>query len=97
LADKAAAEYVWGIGIHWYSTEITKYEPIMRTHKLLPEHAIFATEACAGRIYFTLSPRLTERSGEKYESSALGNISANKIDFLRLYLATLEDWGTGEP
>jgi glucosylceramidase len=51
LVDKEAAQYIWGIGLHWYSNEMTKHEPIMKTHNLFPETAIFATEACAGEIY----------------------------------------------
>jgi glucosylceramidase len=48
LSDKEAAQYVSGIGLHWYSTLMTGHDPINQTRHMFPNTFIFGTEACAG-------------------------------------------------
>lgn len=44
LTDPRAAQYVWGIGFHWYSG--TDFENVARTHQAFPAQKLLLTEGC---------------------------------------------------
>lgn len=44
LSDAAAAKYVWGIGIHWYSGD--NFDNLDKVHKAWPDKHILHTEGC---------------------------------------------------
>jgi glucosylceramidase len=44
LNDPAAAKYVWGVGFHWYVSELS--DNVQRTHDAWPDKHLLATEGC---------------------------------------------------
>jgi len=47
LGDSAAASYIWGTAIHWYSSTNEWYpETLEKIHKSFPEKPLLHTEAC---------------------------------------------------
>jgi glucosylceramidase len=44
LNDPAAAKYVWGVGFHWYVSELS--DNVQRTHDAWPDKHLLGTEAC---------------------------------------------------
>jgi glucosylceramidase len=44
LSDPQAAEYVWGVGFHWYSGD--QFENVLKTHEAYPDKHLLLTEAC---------------------------------------------------
>ena len=47
LGDPAAAQYIWGTAIHWYSSTIEWYpETLNRTHDAYPDKPLIQTEGC---------------------------------------------------
>ncbi|XP_069972705.1 putative glucosylceramidase 2 [Penaeus vannamei] len=46
LSDPEAAQYVSGIGVHWYGDLYTVPERLTQTHDLFPDYFILGTEAC---------------------------------------------------
>ncbi|CAG0891861.1 unnamed protein product [Cyprideis torosa] len=48
LSDPEAAQYISGIGVHWYSDWLIPPEVLSRTHDLLPQYFLLYTEACEG-------------------------------------------------
>uniref|UniRef100_H2YMC4 Glucosylceramidase n=1 Tax=Ciona savignyi TaxID=51511 RepID=H2YMC4_CIOSA len=52
LNDQEAAQYVSGIGVHWYMDWILPPTRISDTHKAFPDFFILGTEACSGAMPF---------------------------------------------
>ncbi|OXA58161.1 lysosomal acid glucosylceramidase isoform X2 [Folsomia candida] len=48
LSDPDASMFVSGIGVHWYTRQLSGYEGVRKTLDLFPDKFILATEACAG-------------------------------------------------
>ena len=48
LASPAAAQYVSGIAVHWYTDQYLPSALLELTHQVFPEMFILATEACQG-------------------------------------------------
>jgi glucosylceramidase len=44
LDDPAAAKYVWGVGFHWYVSDV--FENVERVHDAWPDKHVLLTEAC---------------------------------------------------
>ena len=44
LQDERAAQYVWGVGFHWYVSE--EFENVGEVHRLFPEKHLLFTEGC---------------------------------------------------
>uniref|UniRef100_H2YNM8 Glucosylceramidase n=1 Tax=Ciona savignyi TaxID=51511 RepID=H2YNM8_CIOSA len=73
LADKEAAQYVSGIGVHWYWDWLVGPYVLSDTHNKFPETFILATEACNKD---TPQPDLGKwDSGVKYSNSILDNLN----------------------
>jgi glucosylceramidase len=43
LSDKKAAQYIWGVGFHWYADD--EFENLSRTHQAFPDKPLLLTEA----------------------------------------------------
>jgi len=50
LTDPEAAQYISGIGLHWYTDGFIPPSVIEETHNNFPDYFIIGTEACAGAI-----------------------------------------------
>nr|CAB3248398.1 glucosylceramidase-like [Phallusia mammillata] len=73
LSDKDAAQYVSGIGIHWYWDWLVGPEVLADTHEKLPGYFMLATEACNKD---TPQPDLGNwETGEKYSNDILDNLN----------------------
>jgi len=47
LSDTAAARYIWGTALHWYSSTVDWYpESLNRVHDCFPEKKLLHTEGC---------------------------------------------------
>lgn len=47
LSDSAAARYVWGTAVHWYSSTISWYPEVLNeVHEKFPDKKILHTEGC---------------------------------------------------
>lgn len=48
LHDKKAANYIWGIGFHWYEiwNGMRQYDNVRRVYEAFPDHKLLLTEAC---------------------------------------------------
>lgn len=82
LSDKEAAQYVSGIGVHWYWDWLIGPEVLSATHESFPDKFILATEACDK----TPPPKEigSWEEGEKYSESILDNLnhwSAGWVDW----------------
>ncbi|XP_048338936.1 lysosomal acid glucosylceramidase-like [Sphaerodactylus townsendi] len=77
LKDPAAAQYINGIGIHWYLDFLAPIDltlPI--THHLFPEYYLISTEASTGSYFW--EPRVVLGGwdrGSKYSHSILANLN----------------------
>ncbi len=68
FGDPAAAEYIDGIGVHYYSGD--HFEALNITHELFPGKHIYGTEACTRQNLE--NPWL---SGERYAHDIIGNFN----------------------
>ena len=50
LDDPDAAQYVSGIGVHWYWDNIVDAERLNATHHAHPDYFMLGTEACEGHL-----------------------------------------------
>lgn len=65
MANPEASKYVSGIAVHWYEDFLASPSVLTKTHELLPELFILATEACEG---FTITCSLSQ---SKFKSSTM--------------------------
>jgi glucosylceramidase len=78
LGDPQAAEYLWGLGVHWYVSE--DFAASTRVHEKFPDKAILFTEGCveSGKLVGQWN------NGERYARNMIG-------DF-RNWLCGFIDW-----
>jgi len=88
LSDPEAAQYVDGVGVHWYSevedyvTWATKpFDKMNDVNEKYPEQFILATEACNGFIpIIDQGPKLGDwNRGERYGYDILHDINAHAV------------------
>ncbi len=69
LSDKQAAEYVWGMGFHWYSGE--QFDNVAKTHDMFSDKALIFTEGCwEGGVKLHQWDR-----GERYGHHIIGDLN----------------------
>ncbi len=70
LEDKDAAQYVSGIGVHWYSGD--HFEQLEMFNRLYPDKDIIFSEGC---YEYSLGKADTVAIGEKYAHDMIGNFN----------------------
>ena len=79
LADKEAAKYVAGIGVHWYASvedAFPHFDQMNDTHHKHPSKYIMATEACEGFLPWSQGPQLGSFArGETYAHDILQDLN----------------------
>jgi glucosylceramidase len=83
LADKDAAQYVWGTGNHWYVSE--EFENLSTLHNLFPDKHILFTEGCV---------ELTTTSENAQFNGYLGSWS-NAERYGRNIIGDFNNWSRG--
>lgn len=80
LNDKEAAQYVWGIGFHWYEPwtgGTMQFENLKRVSETFPDKHLIFTEGCAESFNMA---RINEWSlGEKYGRSMINDFNAGTV------------------
>lgn len=80
LGDKDAANYIWGIGFHWYETWTgsgMQFENLLRVKEAFPEINLLFTEGTVEK--FSLE-RVTDWSlGEKYGHSMVNDFNCGTV------------------
>lgn len=80
LEDPQAAQYVWGIGYHWYETWTgagMQFENTRRVHEAFPQKNLMFTEGCIEKFDFN---RLNDWSlGEKYGISMINDFNSGTV------------------
>jgi glucosylceramidase len=80
LADPKAAQYVWGIGYHWYepwSGGEPMYDNVKLVQETFPEKHLIFTEGCADSFN---AQRLTDwKLGEQYGRSMINDFNAGTV------------------
>lgn len=82
LNDPVAAQYIWGIGFHWYenwSGGLPMYENIKKVHEAFPDKALFFTEGCVEK--FDLSKIKNWGLGERYATSMINDFNNGMTGF----------------
>lgn len=83
LSDKEAAQYVWGVGNHWYVSEA--FENLTALHNLFPDKHILFTEGCV---------ELTTTSENAVHNGYLGSWS-NGERYGRNIIGDFNNWSRG--
>lgn len=78
LSDPAAAKYVWGTAIHWYSGD--QFDNVNKAHNLFPEKPILATEATEVREENPTNPAW--KKGEHYAHDIIGDMNNWVVGFI---------------
>lgn len=69
LDDPQAAQYVWGIGNHWYVSE--QFENLSKVHELFPDYHLIFTEGCIeGGVQLG-----AWHTGERYARHIIGDMN----------------------
>ncbi|MCE5187546.1 MAG: hypothetical protein LLF76_15600 [Planctomycetaceae bacterium] len=69
LSEPAAAKYVWGIGIHWYSGD--NFENLDKVHTAFPDKPILHTEGCQeGGVHLN-----DWKPAERYAHDIIGDLN----------------------
>ena len=69
LSDPKAAEYIWGLGFHWYSGD--DFENLAKTHTAFPDKHLLFTEGCwEGGVKLGQWDR-----GERYAYHMIGDLN----------------------
>jgi len=80
LDDPQAAQYVWGIGYHWYETWTGSgmlFDNERRVHEAYPDKNLIFTEGCVEKFDFA---RVTDWTlGERYGMSMIGDFNAGTV------------------
>ena len=80
LSDPEAAQYVWGIGYHWYETWTgagMNFENERLVHQAFPNKNLIFTEGCAESFNID---RINEWSlGERYGTSMINDFNAGTV------------------
>lgn len=80
--DPEAAQYIWGIGFHWYedwSGGTPMYDNIRRVQEAWPDNNIFFTEGCAES--FDSTRYKVWSLGEEYGSSMIHDFNNGMVGF----------------
>lgn len=80
LSDPKAAQYVWGIGFHWYETWTKSgmmFENLRRVHEAFPAVNLIFTEGCAES--FDASRIHSWSLGEHYGLSMINDFNAGTV------------------
>ena len=80
LDDPQAAQYVWGIGYHWYETWTGSrmlFDNVRRVHEAFPDKNLLFTEGCVEN--FSLARVDDWALGEKYGMSMIGDFNAGTV------------------
>lgn len=83
LSDQEAAQYVWGVGNHWYVSEA--FENLTALHNLFPDKHILFTEGCV---------ELTTTSENAVHNGYLGSWS-NGERYGRNIIGDFNNWSRG--
>lgn len=68
-SDPKAANYIWGAGFHWYTTNV--FENVQRTHEAWPDKKLLFTEGCQ-----EFGPHLGSwLTGERYAQSVIQDLN----------------------
>lgn len=80
LEDADAAQYVWGIGFHWYETWTgggMQFESTKRVNEAFPDKNLVFTEGCIEKFDFS---RLNEWAlGERYGLSMINDFNSGTV------------------
>lgn len=69
LSDDKAAQYVWGIGIHWYLSE--EFENVSEVHNRFPDkHLLFTEGTQEGGVHLG-----SWKTGERYARNMIGDFN----------------------
>lgn len=80
--DPEAAQYIWGLGFHWYedwSGGLPMYDNIRRVQEAWPDKNIFFTEGCAES--FDSTRYRAWSLGEEYGSSMIHDFNNGMVGF----------------
>ncbi|MCC3156693.1 hypothetical protein LJ737_05550 [Hymenobacter sp. 15J16-1T3B] len=80
LNDPQTAQYVWGIGYHWYETWTGSgmlFDNLRRVHEAYPATNLIFTEGCIEK--FDLSKVSDWQLGEKYGYSMINDFNAGTV------------------
>jgi glucosylceramidase len=80
LDDPKAAQYVWGIGFHWYETWTgagMNFENLRRVHETFPNTNLIFTEGCVEK--FSLDRINDWQLGEKYGMSMINDFNSGTV------------------
>lgn len=77
LDDPKAAQYIWGIGFHWYETwtgSAMQFENVKRVHEAFPGKNLIFTEGCVEKFEFN---RIKDWAlGERYGHSMINDFNS---------------------
>ena len=76
LNDKDAAQYIWGVGFHWYedwSGGVPMFENVRKVKESFPEKNLMFTEGCNGN--FKLDSVNNWKLGERYGLSMINDFN----------------------
>jgi len=76
LADKKAAQTIWGLAFHWYSGD--HFDNLEMTHKMFPGHKLLFTEGCQEG---GPKPGIW-KTGERYGHDIIGNLNHYAVGFV---------------
>ncbi|TGE25894.1 glycosyl hydrolase [Hymenobacter aquaticus] len=80
LDDPQAAQYVWGVGYHWYETwtgSQMMFDNVRRVHETYPNTNLLLTEACIEKFDFN---KVNDWSlGEKYGLSMINDFNNGNV------------------
>lgn len=69
LSDPAAAQYVWGVAVHWYVAD--RFDNVQLVHDLFPDKKLLFTEGCQEG-----GPHMGEWAmGERYARSVINDLN----------------------
>ncbi|WP_375436870.1 glycoside hydrolase family 30 beta sandwich domain-containing protein [uncultured Hymenobacter sp.] len=80
LDDPQAAQYVWGIGYHWYETwtgSSMLFDNLRRVHETYPDKHLIFTEGCVENFQFAGISNWA--LGERYGMSMIGDFNAGTV------------------
>lgn len=82
LQDPDAAQYLWGIGFHWYETWSggqPMYDNVKLVHEAFPDKHLLFTEGCAEK--FELAKIHSWQLGEKYGTNMIHDFNNGMTGF----------------
>ena len=80
LNDKEAAQYIWGVGFHWYeswSGSEPMFENVRRVNESFPDKNLMFTEGCNEK--FKLDSVYSWRLGERYGKAMINDFNNGTV------------------